>query len=66
MNLLKKINNKLRIFTVKTFNNFYQNCIIIDFDELDVTNLRLSLAVETSRQIKKCFNLLGIEVPTRM
>jgi len=51
---------------VKTFNNFYQNCIIIDFDELDVTNLRLSLAVETSRQIKKCFNLLGIEVPTRM
>ncbi len=51
---------------VKTFNNFYQNCIIIDFDELDVTNLRLSLAVETSRQIKKCFNLLGIEVPIRM
>jgi arginyl-tRNA synthetase len=51
---------------VKYFNNFYQNCIIIDLEELDVTKLRLSLAIETSRHIKKCFNLLGIEVPIRM
>ncbi len=51
---------------VKTFNNFYQNCIIINFEELDISKLRLSLAIVTSRHIKKCFNLLGIEVPIRM
>ncbi|QSS97517.1 arginine--tRNA ligase [Psychroflexus sp. ALD_RP9] len=51
---------------VKYFNNFYQNYIIIDFEELSITKLRLSLAIETSKHIKKSFNLLGIKLPTRM
>ncbi|QSS96957.1 DALR anticodon-binding domain-containing protein [Psychroflexus sp. ALD_RP9] len=51
---------------VKYFNNFYQNYIIIDFEELSITKLRLSLAIETSKHIKRSFNLLGIKLPTRM
>jgi arginyl-tRNA synthetase len=50
----------------KEFNQFYHECPILKENNEEIKNLRLQLAEQTGKIIKKSMNLLGIDVPERM
>ena len=50
----------------KTFNQFYQECPIVDDSNINQSVLRLQLSDQCARNIKSGMDLLGIEVPERM
>ena len=51
---------------VKEFNSFYQNVSILGESNETKKRLRVQLASKVADVIKSAFNLLGIQVPTRM
>lgn len=51
---------------VKEFNQFYHEHTILSEPDKDQLNFRLMLSAAVSEIIKKCMNLLGIEMPERM
>lgn len=50
----------------KTFNKFYHEYSILGEQDVNTRNFRLSLSKKTGEIIKHGFNLLGIDVPSRM
>ena len=52
--------------TVKLYNSFYQNNVVIDPSNPEVSSFRLALSHVTGEVIKKCLHILGIESPERM
>lgn len=50
----------------KTFNQFYQECPIVDPAEPEVTRFRLHLCASASEVIKRSMTLMGIGVPDKM
>jgi arginyl-tRNA synthetase len=50
----------------QAFSRFYAACRIVDEADAAVRASRLSLSAVTSRQLRACLDLLGIEVPARM
>ncbi|MBU2019698.1 MAG: arginine--tRNA ligase [Bacteroidetes bacterium] len=51
---------------VKAFNHFYQNVTIFGEEVEDLKNMRLVLSDNVGKVIKSYFNLLGIQVPSKM
>ncbi|SFI56060.1 arginine--tRNA ligase [Halpernia frigidisoli] len=51
---------------VKTYNSFYQNNNIMNLENENDKQYKLKLSATTAETIKKCLNLLGIEVVNRM
>jgi len=52
--------------TVKLYNNFYQNNIVINLQDKETSAFRLALSNSTGGIIKSCLSILGIESPERM
>ncbi len=50
----------------KTYNKFYNECPILAAEKAEQKNFRLLLTEQTGNTIKKCFEIVGIEVPERM
>ena len=50
----------------KTFNQFYQECPIVDESKMEQSVFRLQLSDQCARIIKSGMDLLGIDVPERM
>ncbi len=50
----------------KTFNRFWHDCSIFKEENLQIKNLRLQLCQLTAQTLKNSFELLGIEMPSRM
>ncbi|MDD2680612.1 MAG: arginine--tRNA ligase [Patescibacteria group bacterium] len=50
----------------KYFNKFYHNCPVINLENEDLQNARVSLCVATSIVIKSGLNLLGVDCPEKM
>lgn len=49
-----------------TYNKFYENCRVLDDDEVITTNFRVNLCKAVGIQIKQSLKLLGIKSPERM
>jgi len=52
--------------TAKRFNSFYNQCSILKAESTDLVSFRVSLTQMTSRVLRECGNLLGMEMPERM
>ncbi|NNM15474.1 MAG: arginine--tRNA ligase, partial [Bacteroidia bacterium] len=50
----------------KTFNQFYQECPIVDEGNAEQSAFRMQLAEQCAKIIKSGMDLLGINVPDRM
>ena len=50
----------------KTYNKFYNECPILAAEKEEQKNFRILLTEQTGNTIKKCFEIVGIEVPERM
>ncbi len=50
----------------KSFNQFYQEVPVLKEEKPELVSLRLLLSFATAEVIRKCMNLLGIDVPERM
>ena len=51
---------------VKSYNQFYHDCSILNENDPAVRSLRLELSRQTARVVKTGMKLLGINVPERM
>jgi arginyl-tRNA synthetase len=52
--------------TAKTYNKFYADCPILAAEKAEQKSFRLRLTQLTGDTIKKCFSIVGIDVPERM
>jgi len=52
--------------TAKRFNSFYNQCSILKAESTDLVSFRVGLTQMTSRVLRECGNLLGMEMPERM
>lgn len=52
--------------TAKRFNSFYNQCSILKADSEDLVAFRVGLTQMTSRVLRECGSLLGMEMPERM
>ncbi len=50
----------------KTYNKFYNDCPILAAEKEEQKKFRLQLTQQTGNIIKKCFEIVGIDVPERM
>ncbi|HUM51210.1 MAG TPA: arginine--tRNA ligase, partial [Chitinophagales bacterium] len=50
----------------KTYNKFYNDCPILVAETEEQKKIRLHLTQQTGSTIKKCFAIVGIDVPERM
>ncbi|MBI1305997.1 MAG: arginine--tRNA ligase [Bacteroidetes bacterium] len=50
----------------KSFNTFYNQCPILRANSEDQIQFRLYLTLQTANMLKRCGELLGIEMPSRM
>ncbi|MDB5226925.1 MAG: arginine--tRNA ligase [Bacteroidota bacterium] len=50
----------------KTYNKFYADCSILAADKEEQKIFRVQLTDFTGKMIRKCFSIVGIEVPERM
>lgn len=50
----------------KTYNKFYTDCSILAAEKIEQKNFRVLLTERTGEILKKCFSIVGIEVPERM
>ena len=50
----------------KTYNKFYNDCTILTAEKKEEKQFRIQLNNLTGSTIKKCFSIVGIDVPERM